>query len=77
MTTSIDTGRKTRPWAVAVYLGFVFVLILSWMVIQPLNASPDELMRYDIVVHCRMAEIRRSDMNCGGFPMHLIQFLHI
>lgn len=49
MTTSIDTGRKTRPWAVAVYLGFVFVLILSWMVIQPLNASPDELMRYDIV----------------------------
>lgn len=49
MNTSIDTGRKTRPWAVAAYLGFVFVLILSWMVIQPLNASPDELMRYDIV----------------------------
>lgn len=49
MLTSIDTSRRTRSWVIAVYLGGVFLFLLGWMVIQPLNASPDELMRYDIV----------------------------
>lgn len=49
MTGTIDTGRKTRPGVVALYLGGVFLFLMAWMIIQPLNASPDELMRYDIV----------------------------
>lgn len=33
----------------AVFLVFVFVFIFLWAVIQPLNASPDEEMRYQVV----------------------------
>lgn len=39
---------RGRIWE-AVFLIFVFAFILMWAVIQPLNASPDEEMRYLVV----------------------------
>lgn len=43
---SILSKRRVRLFA---FLSIVFVFILMWACIQPLNSSPDEGMRYDIV----------------------------
>ena len=34
----------------AVFLAAVFVFYTAWAVIQPFNVSPDEQMRYQIVL---------------------------
>lgn len=41
--------QKNKWYPEAVFLTAVFVFIFLWAVVQPLNASPDEEMRYQIV----------------------------
>ena len=41
--------KKKRRLCLLVFLTAIFVFIMMWACIQPLNASPDESMRYDIV----------------------------
>lgn len=41
--------KKKRRLCLFVFLTAIFVFIMMWACIQPLNASPDESMRYDIV----------------------------
>lgn len=46
------TGKKkllTEKRAEIVFLTAIFAFCFAWAVVQPLNASPDEAMRYDIV----------------------------
>ena len=40
---------KKRALIIVCFLAAVFIFLLCWAVIQPLNASPDEEMRYQIV----------------------------
>lgn len=41
--------QKRRFCRILIFLTAVFVFLLGWTVVQPLNASPDEEMRYQIV----------------------------
>ena len=41
--------KKKRNIQIAVFLISVFVFLTAWAVVQPLNSSPDEGMRYQIV----------------------------
>lgn len=41
--------QRKRCWQIGIFLSVVFVFLMGWMVIQPLNASPDESMRYQII----------------------------
>lgn len=41
--------KKKRNIQIAIFLISVFVFLTAWAVVQPLNASPDEEMRYQIV----------------------------
>ena len=46
------------------FLAAVFVFLLCWAVIQPLNASPDEGMRYQIVEYI----MKHGSLPHGGDP---------
>ena len=65
------------------FLVVLFCFIFLWAVVQPLNVSPDEHMRYQIVEYIMKygtlprAEIRRFEMSCGAFPMHFLRSLPI
>lgn len=41
--------KKKRNIQITIFLIVVFVFLTAWAVVQPLNASPDEEMRYQIV----------------------------
>ncbi len=43
------SAKKKRRLYLFVFLAAVFAFIMCWACIQPLNSSPDESMRYDIV----------------------------
>lgn len=42
---------EKQTWIKIIFLGLVFVFLTAWAVVQPLNASPDESMRYQIVTY--------------------------
>ena len=42
-------NEKKRKIQIAVFLISVFVFLSAWGIVQPLNASPDEEMRYQVV----------------------------
>lgn len=54
--------RKKLPEIL--FLGAVFIFLLCWAVIQPLNASPDEGMRYQIVEYI----MKHGSLPHGGDP---------
>ena len=46
MGKKLDNREKK---IIMIFLGIIFFTILAWALVQPFNASPDEIMRYQIV----------------------------
>ncbi len=49
MALGMESGKRARTIGLLIFLAGVFVFLLCWACVQPLNVSPDESMRYDIV----------------------------